>query len=79
MYIFHKIVVCSILLSKKGYNIVAFQYLKHVYMKDRERLFTLVCSDKTTGIGFKLKEDRSQWDIRKTLLVMRGMWLEQVA
>lgn len=35
--------------------------------------------DKTTVTGFKLKEDNLRWDIRKTLLVMRGMKLEQVA
>lgn len=46
MHIFHIIVVCSILLSKKGHNLVAFQYLKDAYMKDRERLFTMACSDK---------------------------------
>lgn len=25
---------------------MAFQYLKDAYMKDRERLFTMACSDK---------------------------------
>lgn len=57
MHIFHIIVVCSILLSKKGHNLVACQYLKGAYMKDRERLFTMACSDKTSGTGFTLEEN----------------------
>ncbi|KAJ7424291.1 hypothetical protein WISP_29486 [Willisornis vidua] len=39
--------------------IVAFQYLKGAYRKDRERLFTKTCSDKTGGNNFKLKESSS--------------------
>ncbi|KAK4826441.1 hypothetical protein QYF61_009138 [Mycteria americana] len=36
--------------------IAAFQYLKGAYKKDRERLFTKACSDRTRSNGFKLKE-----------------------
>ncbi|KAJ7422111.1 hypothetical protein BTVI_15405 [Pitangus sulphuratus] len=38
-----------------GDLIVAFQYLKGV-KKDGEEQFTRVCSDRTKGNGFKLKE-----------------------
>jgi len=38
--------------------IAASQYLKRAYRKDGEGLFTRVCSDRTRGDGFKLKEGR---------------------
>ena len=54
-----------------GDLIAAFQYLKGAYKKDRERLFTRVCSDRTRGNVFKLKEGRFTWDIRKKCFTMR--------
>ncbi|GAB0207484.1 hypothetical protein GRJ2_003214100 [Grus japonensis] len=36
----------------RGDLIVAFQYIKEVYMKERERLFTKACSNRTRGNGF---------------------------
>ena len=48
-----------------GDLIVALQYIKGAYKKDRERLFTKACSDRTRGNGFKLQEGRFRLDIRK--------------
>jgi len=50
---------------------VAFQYLKGAYRKDGEGLFKRVCSDRTRGIGFKLREGRFRLDIRKKFFTMR--------
>ena len=33
----------------RGHLIVAFQYLKRAYKKDRDRLFTKACCDRTKG------------------------------
>ncbi|KAK4823902.1 hypothetical protein QYF61_008115 [Mycteria americana] len=54
-----------------GDLIVAFQYLKEAYKKDRERLFTRTCSDRTRGNSFKLKGGRFRLDIRKKFFMMR--------
>ncbi|KAK4829711.1 hypothetical protein QYF61_006086 [Mycteria americana] len=54
-----------------GGLIAAFQYLKEAYKKDGERLFTMVCNDRTWGNGVKLKEGRFRLDIRKKLFMMR--------
>jgi len=54
-----------------GDLIAAFQYLKGVYRKDGEGLFTRVCSNRTRGNGCKLKEDRLRLDIRKKFFTMR--------
>jgi len=43
----------------------AFQHLKGAYRKDGEGLFTRVCSDRTRGNGFTLKEGRFGLGIRK--------------
>jgi len=51
--------------------IAAFQYLKGAYRKDGEGLFTRVGSDRTRGNGFKLKEGRFRFDIRKKFFTMR--------
>jgi len=45
-----------------------FQYLKEADRKDGEGLFTRVCSDRTTGNGFKLKVGGFRLDIRKETL-----------
>ncbi|KFQ93598.1 hypothetical protein Y956_00277, partial [Nipponia nippon] len=55
----------------QGYLIAAFQYLKGVYKKDGEALFSRASSDKTRGNGFKLKEGRFRLDIRKKFFTMR--------
>ncbi|KAK4827962.1 hypothetical protein QYF61_022664 [Mycteria americana] len=60
-----------------GDLIAAFQYIKGAYKKDRERLFTKACSDRTRGNGFKLKEGGFRLDIRKKFFTMR-MMMEQI-
>ncbi|KAK4811690.1 hypothetical protein QYF61_024762 [Mycteria americana] len=49
----------------------ACQYLKRVYKKAGEGLFTRACSDRTRGNGFKLKEGRCRLDIRKKFFTVR--------
>jgi len=53
----------------RGDVIAAFQYLKGAYRKDGEGLFIRVCSHRTRGNGFKLKEGRL--DIREKFFTMR--------
>ena len=55
----------------RGDLIAAFQYLTGAYRKDGEGLFTRVCSDRTRGNGWKLKEGRFRLDIRKKFFTMR--------
>ena len=43
----------------------AIQYLKGGYKKERGRLFRKVCSDRSSGGGFNLKEGIFRLDIRK--------------
>ena len=47
------------------------QYLQGAYKKDRDKLFSRACCDKTRGDGFKLKEERSILDVRKNFFTMR--------
>jgi len=54
-----------------GDLLAAFQFLKGAYRKDGEGLLTRVCSDRTRGNGFKLKEGRFKLDIRKKSFTMR--------
>ena len=49
---------------------VAFLYLKGVYEKERDRLFSRVCWDRTNGNSFKLKEG-FRLDIRKKFFTVR--------
>jgi len=49
---------------------MTFQCIKRAYKKDRERLATGACSNRTRGNGFKLKESRFRLDIRNKFLVM---------
>jgi len=55
----------------QGDLIAAFQYLKKVYKNAGEGLFTSTCSDRTSGNGLKLKEDRFRLDIRKKFYTTR--------
>ena len=55
----------------RGDLITAFQYLKGAYRKDGEGLFTRVCSNRTRGNSFKLKEGRFRLDIRKKFFTVR--------
>ena len=55
----------------QGDLILAFQCIKGAYKKDRERLFTGACSDRTGGKDFKPKEGRFRLDIRKKFFMMR--------
>ena len=57
----------------QGNLIGAFQYIKEAYKKDRERLFTKACSDRTRGNGYKLKEGRFRLDIRKKFFTVRAV------
>ncbi|KAK4819782.1 LOW QUALITY PROTEIN: hypothetical protein QYF61_011382 [Mycteria americana] len=54
-----------------GDLIGAFQYLKGAYKKDRDKLFSRACCDRTRGNGFKQKEGRFRLDIGKKFFTMR--------
>jgi len=55
----------------QGDLIVAFQYLKGTYKKERDKLFSRACCDTTRGNGFKLKHVRFRLKIRKKFFAMR--------
>jgi len=57
----------------RGDLTAAFRYLKEAYRKDGEGVFTRVCSDRTRGNGFKLKEGRFRLGIRKKFFTGRVM------
>ncbi|KAK4815929.1 hypothetical protein QYF61_010186 [Mycteria americana] len=54
-----------------GHFIATFQYLQGVYKKDGDRHFNRVCSDRTSGNGFKLKGGRFRLDSRKKFFTVR--------
>jgi len=54
----------------QGDLIADFQYLKGVYRKDGENIFSRACCDRTSN-GFKLRESRFRLDIRKKFFTMR--------
>jgi len=56
-----------------GDLLAAFQYLKAVYKKVGEGLFTRARSDRTRGNGFKLKEGKFSLDVRKKFFPMRAV------
>ena len=49
----------------------AFQYLNQAYKKDRDKLISRACCDRTRGYGFNLKEGRFRLDIRKKFFTVR--------
>ncbi|KAK4823488.1 hypothetical protein QYF61_002552, partial [Mycteria americana] len=55
----------------RGDLVADFQYPKGAYKKAGEGHFTRLCSDRTRGNGFKLKEGRFRLDIRKKFFTMR--------
>ncbi|KAK4813576.1 hypothetical protein QYF61_011805 [Mycteria americana] len=55
----------------QGDLIAACQYLKGAYRKDRDRLFSKACCDRTRSNGFKLREGRFKLDLRKKFFTMR--------
>ena len=53
------------------YIMYPFKYLKGIYKKKGDRLFSRVCGDRTRGNGFKLMEDRFRLDRRKKSVTVR--------
>jgi len=50
---------------------VVFQYLKGACEKDRDKLFSRACCNRTRGDGFKLKEGRFRLGIRNQFFMLR--------
>jgi len=48
----------------QGDLLAAFQYLKWVYRKDGDNLFSKACCERTRINGFKLREGRFRLEIR---------------
>lgn len=61
-----------------GDLIAAFQCLKGGCKKEKDRLFSKVCGDRTRENGLKLKEWRFKLDIRNFFCNKGGEALEQV-
>jgi len=55
----------------RGDLLAAFQYLKGADKKDRDKLFSRACCNRTRGNDFTLKEGRFRPDIKKTFFIMR--------
>ena len=55
----------------QGDLIVALQHPKGNYRKERDRVFSRVCGDRTRGNGFKLKEGRFRLDIKKKTFTVK--------
>ena len=51
--------------------IATCQYLEGSYGKKGDRLFSRVCGDRTRGNGFKIKEGRFRFNIRKKYFTVR--------
>ena len=51
--------------------IVAFQYMNGAYKQEGERLFTRLDSDRTRRNGFKLRQGRFRFDIRRKFFTQR--------
>ena len=58
---------------------MACQYLKGNYGKEEDRLFNVVCGERTRGNCFKPKEGKFRLDIRKKYFTVSGEALAQVA
>lgn len=52
---------------------MAFQYIKGPCRKDRDRLYSRICSDRTGSNDFKPKDCRFRQGIRKKLVMKRVM------
>jgi len=50
---------------------VTFQYLKKIYERKRDQLFTLFDTDRIRGDGFKLKKGKFGLDIRREFFIQR--------
>ena len=55
----------------QGDLIAAFQYLKGAYRKAGEGLFIWECGDQVRANGFKLKEGRFRFAVRKKFFTVR--------
>ena len=55
----------------QGDLIAAFQYLKGAYKQEGSQLFTRVENSRTRGNGFKLKEGRFRFNVRRKFFTMR--------
>jgi len=54
-----------------GEFIEAFQYLKGASKKDKDKLLSSACCDRTRGNGLKMKDGGYRLDIKKKFFTMR--------